>query len=318
MANFGTVISYGSQIAVGLFTTGQVTNGGATDTTALIDGGTVGVLVDGANGVVTTSTIVADLGTGGTSGPGEGRKCDQRLGHRRQGATLSGSYGMFAASTAAATFTNFGTVHGFGGAAVYFGNAADVLNVEAGSVFQGSIAGVGGWVLNLASGTGTLSNLSGGAVTVSGSMAKTTFRGRRPGDRRRASFTDKGAVSVTAGDTINDAGTLSLGGAGVNSIVNTGLIESTGTLTLAGAVANAGTLYAAAGTLTVVGAETVAGDHRQGRGRLRRDVLRNVAFAAGYYLGTSRRDQIYAGLVAGFSKTGATALDLGDIASPAG
>jgi hypothetical protein len=160
----------------------------------------------------------------------------------------------------AASVTNFGTIEGLGVTAVSFASAADVLNVEAGSTFVGAVLG-GGGTLDLASGIGALTALlSSGSVSVSGSMAATTFQNFAMVEvGSGATFTGGGAVSLAAGQTLDGAGILTLGGSAKNS--NAGLIETTGAgmLTLTGALANTGTLATMGGTLTVKGAVTGTG-----------------------------------------------------------
>jgi hypothetical protein len=297
--NFGSIIGYGDEWAVSL-SQGSVTNGSATDTGALMDGGKLGVLVAGGGTVTNFGTIVADLSSPGASGVYVDSGSITNGSATDSVATITGRYGVFGGSAGAITLTNFGTVHGFGGTAVYFGNSADVLNVEAGSAFIGAVTGDGG-VLNLATGTGTLSGITGtGTVTVSGSMAATTFQNFNLLEiGAGARFTDGGAVTVAAGQTI------------INS----------GTLTLAGAVSNSGTLEAAAGTLTVQGAVTGAGRVviTKGTADFNAAFSQSVIFAAGA-TGVLELAQstAYTGTVSGFSKTGATALDLADIAFASG
>jgi hypothetical protein len=317
VVNFGTVIGYGDEWAVSL-SQGTVTNGSATDPGALIEGGNLGVFVAGANAAVRNfGTILADLNSSGASAVYVDSVSVTNGSAADTVATIAGRYGVFAGFTGASTFTNFGTVHGFGGAAVYFSNSADVLNVEAGSVFIGAVKG-GGGVLNLADGVGTLSGLTGaGTMTVSGSMATTTFQNFAVLEiGAGASFTDTGAVTVAAGQTIDAAGTLTLGGAGAASVVDAGLIETTGALTLAGAVTNTGTLDAAAGTLTVEGAVTGAGrvTIAKGTADFAGTFSEHVAFLAGATgVLELAHSTSYAGSISGFSKTGATSLDLLDI-----
>lgn len=237
-------------------------------------------------------------------------------------AQISGRYGVYAGPSAAVTVTNYGTILGTGGFAVYFGSALDQLNVEAGSVFTGQIEG-GGGTLNLASGTGAISGLtSAGSVTVSGSMATTTFRDFATLEvAAGASFADTGPVTVLAGHALIDAGVASLGGAGVNSIVNSGLIEATGTLTLAGTVKSFGTLEASAGTLLVTGAVGGTGSLSIGDGLadFTSTFSQNVVFTAGSTGVLELAHSLtYRATVSGLSKTGANALDLGDVTFGAG
>lgn len=165
---------------------------------------------------------------------------------------------------ATATATNFGTIasSGAGGSAVAFNSSTDVLIVEAGSAFVGAVTGDGG-TLELASGMGSLAiRLAEGKVSVSGSMASTTFR--EFGVLKieaGAQFTGSGAVSIAGGQVLNDAGALLLRATGRAGIGNAGLIETTGSglLTLDGAVLNTGTVRAGGGTITITGAVSGGG-----------------------------------------------------------
>jgi hypothetical protein len=298
VSNLGSIVSYGDDFGVALFNQGAVTNGGATDIGALIEGGKAGVLIDGDAGTVTNfATILADTASSpGASGVYINGGLVTNGAATDKTATITGRYGVFIGAGASATVTNFGTIHGFGGTAVYLSEADDVLNVEAGSVFQGAIVG-GKGVLNLASGTGTLSGLtSAGNVTVTGSMAKTTFQ-------------NFGALEISAGASCADAG-VAIIGAGHT-------LSNAGTLTLSAAVKNSGLIIAMAGTLTVGGAVTGAGKLTiaGGTADFTSTFTEGVTFAAGStgVLGLAH-SQTYGGTIAGFSKTGANALDLGDIA----
>ena len=119
------------------------------------------------------------------------------------------------------------------------------------------------------------------------------------------------------GQTVNDAGTLTLGGSGVGSVVNGGLIEASGTglLTLAGAVTNSGTLSVGDGTMTVMGAVTGKGHATIDGGTLdlASSFTQNVTFTKTGVLELAQ-SQGYTGTITGFSKTGGTSLDLVDIA----
>jgi hypothetical protein len=106
---------------------------------------------------------------------------------------------------------------------------------------------------------------------------------------------------------------------GSRIIENAGVIENTGAggTVIKSRINNTGTLEALAGTITVSGAVTGAGGVRitAGTADFASTFSENVAFAAASK-GTLElaKSQTYAGSISGFSKTGATALDLGDIA----
>jgi fibronectin-binding autotransporter adhesin len=311
---FGALANYGAISGeVNLREGGTVLNGSAADTTALI-AGPIGVyaLYGGAE-VTNFGTIQgarfagAFLANGGTVTNGSATDAT---------ALISGGYGVYVGQTGA-TVTNFATFDGTGGVAVSLGSDRSQLDVEAGSTFVGAVLGYGG-TLDLASGTGMFVLSAGGDVTVSGSMAPTTFQNFNTVEvGAGATFTDTGAVTLAAGLTVSDAGTLTLGAAGAGSVANAGLIETTGAgaLTLAGAVDNAGTLAADGGTLTVDGAVTGAGKAVINGATLdfASSFAQNVTFT-----GTTGRldlaqSQGYTGTITGFSRTVGTFLDLGDI-----
>ena len=110
--------------------------------------------------------------------------------------------------------------------------------VKAGSAFVGSVLGDGG-TLDLASGTGTPTNLlAGGNVTVSGSMALTTFTNFATVEVGAvASFTVAGDSAVGAGQNLIDAGTVTV----------SGTIDQSGRVTIGGGTSAAATLTIAAG-----------------------------------------------------------------------
>ncbi len=323
VANFGTIAGTGATGAgVSLAAGGGVTNGSAADTKALIEGN-IGVAV--------------------------------------------GYYGVNV------SVTNFGTISGTGGTAVSLGDASDVLIVEAGCVFTGAVLG-GGGTLDLDSGSGTLTDLlAGGTVTVSGSMATTTFSNFGAVEIGvAATFADLGAVSVAAGQSVMVSGALTLGGK-TTAVTNAGLIESlggtvtvkgsltsggaieveNGAMTVAGSLTNTGTVDAQGGTLTVTGSSTNSGTIEALGGAVTlKGALDNIGTietvggaitVKGALTGASQatidgglidcgsifsqnvtftgtagtlelaKSLSYVGTIAGFSKSGGTFLDLGDI-----
>ena len=230
-------------------------------------------------------------------------------------ALIEGQYGINIRS--AGTVTNFGTIISRVGASVQFAAATDVLKVGAGSSFVGAVLGAGG-TLDLLSGTGTITGLfaAGGNVTVSGSMARTTFQNfATVMISAGATFTDKGVVKIAAGQTVKDAGILNL--TATIKDTNAGLIQTTGAgvLTIAGSLVNTGTLAADGGTLVANGAVTGAGAALIGGGTLDLVSSFNEAVA---FRGTTgvlhlAQSKTYTATITGFSKSGGTSLDLGDI-----
>ena len=261
VTNFGTVAGY---FGVELNAGGSVTNGAPTVTTAQIQGSYIGVVLQsGAGGTLTNFGTVTGggfgvyLNSGGTVT--NGAKPDRA-------ALISGGIGVDEVG-GGVTVVNFGTIAGTGGVAVSFSAASDVLAVQAGSTFVGSVLG-GGGTLDLASGVGTVAtNQAAGGLNavVTGSMAPTTFTSfgtveAGPG----ATFAVSGDGVVGVGQTLlADGGTLSFGNAitGVGTIaVEDGgslLVEAAAAATLAMAFDSAGATLALATPSTF--AATISG-----------------------------------------------------------
>ncbi len=222
--NQATIIGEGSSAGVQLLKGGQVFNGSATDALALIEG-YGGVSCAGAGASFNFGTILAlGVGRAGVMLSAGATLANGSTSHR--GALIDGYYGVDLRS-GASKFTNFGTVIGEGGVAVELTAATDTLVVESGSTFVGQILG-GGGTLELGSGMGTLTSLlAGGNVTVSGSMATTTF-------------TNFGTVKIDAGASFALAGTGGTIATG-QALSLSGTLSGTGTLSLTGGTSTFGT-----------------------------------------------------------------------------
>jgi hypothetical protein len=306
-----------------LFSGGTVTNGGATTTKALIEGGESGVtVIGGAAKVVNLGTVEAAYLYGNFSGVylnGGGVVTNGSAADAT--ALMTGEVGLRTSGASATTVTNFGVIRGLGGIALSFAAAGSVLNVEAGCAFQGLVKG-GGGTLDLANGVGTLSSLtSAGDVTVSGSMATANFENFATlRIAAGATFTDTGVVSIGAGRSLIDAGVLKLGG-GAASVVNAGLIETAGgSLTLFGTIENSGTLLVAGGSMSVDGAVTLGGrvTINGGTASFASTFSQNVAFTATGGTLAMARSQTYAGTISGFAKTPVSVLYLEDVVFTSG
>ena len=295
--NFGTIRAtdaYG--FGVGVDGGGSLTNGSLNNNTALIEG---------FYGVGLVSGTAANFGTISALGDsrGYGALLNDNV-HLTNGAAghatalIEGFGGMYVSGNFN-TVTNFGTISGAGGTALAFENSAtgNKLIVEAGCAFVGAVLG-GGGTLDLDSGTGTITGrLAGGSVTVSGSMAATAFQNFNTVEiGAAASFATSGAVTIAAGQSVIDAGVLTLGGTKA-------------------AVANAGTIETLGGTLTVKGAVTGAGGATINGGTLdfAASFNQNVTFSGTTGTLELARSQGYTATITGFSKTGGTSLDLVDI-----
>ena len=236
VSNSGTIEGGGYGI---LFQSGGgvVTNGSATDTSALI-----GANNKNSQGVWALSSAqeanVSNFGTivnwSTNSGNGVALRGGGFLtnGSNEDAAALIEAYsgvGVATYGASAVTVTNFGTIAGVG-TAVSFSSSADVLQVEAGCAFEGAVRGAGG-TLDLATGEGGIS-LGGGNVMVSGSMTLTTF-------------SQFGTLEISDGARFKLTGTGTIGGGGIASLVDDG------TLVVARAIKGTGTLAVGAGDLTI-------------------------------------------------------------------
>jgi fibronectin-binding autotransporter adhesin len=317
VTNYGTISA--SEYGVLLQSGGRVTNGSARDHTALIQGST-GVDIVGVDAFVVNAGTI--LGTYSAAGPSIGVAMDGyatltngAVNNTR--ALVEGYYSVFVGGDS--TVTNFGSIVGTGGEAVRFAAATDMLRVGAGSSFVGAVLGAGG-TLDLLSGTGAISGLfaAGGNVTISGSMATTTFQNfGTVVISAGATFTDTGVVTTAAGQTVKDAGILNLSATAKDT--NAGMIQTTGSgvLTIAGPLINTSTgrLAADGGTLVVNGAVTGGGAAVINGGTLDlassfNDRVTFTGATGGLHLAQSKT---YTANITGFSTNGATSLDLGDI-----
>jgi hypothetical protein len=339
----GTVTNYGKiygahSAGVQMTSGGAVRNGATSGSVAVIGGRGAGFIISGAAGTVFNYGIIdgqgadgVDLDVGGAVTNGSGADLAAVITGNDTALAIEGgqavvtNYGTIGgeqmgvyADAGAITITNFGTIEGVSGPAVSMTSAADVLVVEAKSVFEGAVLG-GGGTLVLATGVGTLAGLlSGAAVTVSGSMATTSFQNFGTVTiGARAAFSDAGAVAIAAGFAVVDGGTLTLG-AKKTKVTNAGLIETTGAgvLTIEGALVNTGTLAVDRGTLKVDGAVTGKGGGATIDGGvldLASTFSQDVTFTGKTGTLQLSSSQGYKAAITGFSRNGGTSLDLVDI-----
>jgi hypothetical protein len=304
----------GASTEAGVVNASVVVNGSAANTNALISG-PIGVYD------VYRSASIANFGT--IAGAKFAGVFLEHGGLVTNGSTavssalISGGYGVYMGAAAPGTVDNFGTIAGSRGVAVSLGSAKDQLDVENASTFVGAVLGDGG-TLDLASGTGTFALSPGDDVIVSGGIAITTFQNFGTVEvGAGATFSDTDAVVVAEGRGLIAAGSLTLGGAGQNSVVNDGLIEvaGVGSLDVAGAVTNDGALAVAGGTLTVTGAVTGSGTATIASGRLTfaSSFEENVLFQGKSGALHLAQSQNYSGTISGVSATDGLSLDLADI-----
>jgi hypothetical protein len=303
-------------VGVELEAHGQILNGSTRNHTALIEGYS-GVILTTAQRIVNEATIKGEGRTGGFGVQiAGGYLANGAAGYRQD--LISGYTGVDV-TAGGGTLINFGTIAGGAGGAVVFTSASDMLVVENGCRFIGAVEG-GGGTLDLDSGRGSMAGLIGdGAMVVGGIMRPATFSGFGALEVGvYADFKLTGAGSVAAGQAINVAGSLSLGGPMGATVVNAGLIETKGggALTLSGRIISMGTIAADGGTITVNG-------RLSGHGlvaidaatlELKRASSQDITFTGKTGLLVLGDSQGYTGTIAHFSYVGGTALDLLDIA----
>jgi hypothetical protein len=283
IANFGTIRNLADTFEGALVRGGTITNGSVADTSALVEGYS-GLYLSGA--AATNFGILQ--AQGGPAAYGAILAAASNL-TNRVGAVVEGYTGVLVSGNG--RVTNFGTISGLGGTAIRFGSAADELVVEAGSTFTGQVLGDGGTLI-LGGGVGALAGLfSATGVTVSGSMAATTFKAFNTVETAAgAAFTVSGvSTTIAAGRKLVDLGALTLSGA----VANAGQITLTGgVLTLAGTgltVSGAGAVLMNAATSEIIGAaatskltlgQTLSGEGLIGGGRMALSVLATGAVKA--------------------------------------
>jgi hypothetical protein len=166
----------------------------------------------------------------------------------------------------------------------------------------------------------------GGTFQLSNSSANTVI-GASAATLLQTSVRIEGAGNLGGGqiELTNEAGGAIDGNAataltidtGSGAFVNGGLVEAVGAggLAIDGAVDNTGTLEAAGGTLTVDGAVTGAGSVRisGSTADFAAAFSQNAAFTTAGGMLELADSQGYTGMISGFSKTGASSLDLEDI-----
>jgi fibronectin-binding autotransporter adhesin len=260
VVNFGSIEATGASSAAGaygvaLYAGGSMTNGSVNDQTALISG-YGGFLSEGAGSSTNFGIIRATGGLGAYGAAFLNVGASFTNGSVNDHAAMVEGYAG-ALLVSGDTLTNFGVIEGVGGKAVYMLSSSDTLVVEAGSSFIGSVNG-GDGTLDLASGPGTISGLfAGGDVTVSGSMATTTFDDFGaleigPG----ASFTLTGTAVVAAGQSLIDDGTLTVTGAltSAGTLGGTGVADFTaGTDSLTGGTLSVADVNVTGATVTLSG-----------------------------------------------------------------
>lgn len=323
LTNFGTIAGSPGRQASGVYLAGGglITNGSGADLRAQIIGG-----VAAAAGALTLANFGRIVGYGAQTGVLAGNGCAITNGSSlATHAFIQGATGISCGGFGSETITNFGTIWGRNGTSVAFSQGGSSrLIVEAGSAFVGTAVG-GNGALELAGGVGLMTLYKGalstaGALTISGSMAKSTFSGFSLLQfDTGAAFTVAAVTTVAVGLTIQAAGSLSLEAGGA-SIAVAALIEANGAagaITFDGVVVSTGTLIANGGSIDVTGALSGSGSATiVGRGSLDFGgaASQAVTFSGPGGVLALGDSQEFTGAITGFSGAGKTSLDIGDIA----
>jgi hypothetical protein len=333
--NFGTIEGLGNAAPGAGVTLGGVgarlANGAAADASALIEGfigaelgGTTTLTnfgtIEGANGVAVqvdspTCVLVVEAGSSFIGAVnGDGGTLDLASGSETITGALSGDGVMISGAIATSTFNDFGAIDVNAGATV---DLSGTIAVPGDVTVSGEfIVGTAGATL---AGAGAFVFTDSATNEITGATAASTLTN----DTRLAGAGELGDGSMklvnAAGGVINGDQTIALViNTGANTILNAGNIgsSSTGGVTISSALANTGLLVVSgAGTLDVAGAVSGAGSVRilAGTAEFGATFTENVDFIDTTGVLELAKSQTYAGEITGFSKTGATALDLLDI-----
>jgi hypothetical protein len=237
--------------------------------------------------------------------------------------TLSGSYGTIRMTGAGATLRNItdddlrvkiaaasASLAGFIDVATVIATGPNILSVTSPHLAISGVATLTG------TGVMQLSNLASNEIigNTAASMLENFIKIEGAGQLGAGQL----RLTNEAGGTIlaNDSVALVIN-TGTSVVANAGLIEASGTggMTIASAVSNTGTLETHGGKLTVEGGVTGAGKLivDGGLASFAAAFSESVAFVRAGQLALAQ-SQAYGGTISGFSKTGATSLDLADIA----
>ncbi len=208
VGNYGTITGSTAD-GVYLMLGGTVTNGSAQDRSALIQGGLLGVLLRNQNGTVINHARILSAGRAVYAQAG---------GLVMNDGTIAGAMGVnFGVGAYDGTLVNAGTIQGTGGSAVQFGSGNDVLVVDPGAAFVGTVdGGLGNNVIELAAGAGDASMAGLGsqftefqAVAVDAGAVWTMH-----GANSIATLLDQGTLRLDAGASLAVSGALEPSGGG--------------------------------------------------------------------------------------------------------
>jgi len=278
-----TLVGDGTIANSGLIAGGAGGAGGASYRGGAGGAGGAAVIMGAAGVLDNTGTIAGGAGgAGGVGGPGTGGKNGPNgpAGMAGGGVTLlagglvingaagatnaliTGRTGVYAVAAGAVTVNNYGTVQGTGGVSISFHSSADRLMCETGSTFLGVVQG-GGGLLELAGGSGTITNI-GAAATVTGSAALSFSAFGAYRFDAGGAWALAGTTVLAAGQTVTNFATLngrlSLASAKSRLIMEGGakitgpVTASGGALELAG---GSGTITGLGGTGTLSGTDVL-------------------------------------------------------------
>src|SRR5579862_42086 len=187
---------------------------GTINNSALIDGANYGVELDGGGRLVNTGTIEAPTGTALVVTGAAYLK-------NAAGATITGNAGIrFGALGNNYTLYNAGTIDGTGGTGLQFGSGNDLLEIVGGAYFSGKVDG--------GTGTNTLELIGGGANAVLSGFGTQFTSFQELYVSRGADWSLTNTNTIAPGETLLDAGTLTVNG----TIVDQSTIDVTSTGTL--------------------------------------------------------------------------------------
>jgi hypothetical protein len=289
---FGSVVNAGA--IAGTTQSGVVFAAGGTirnDAGATISGDTYGAVIFGGFGTIVNDGAISasgNLSTGVILGAGGGDVTNA------SGASISATYGVFLKQAGAVT--NAGTIDGSFGSVSFAGAGANTLTLQTGSTLVGAAVG----------------------ATASGSTNALVLQGNGVADNRFFNFNTL---------TMQGSGTWTLDGASTfgTATVSSGTLEvgdstDTGDLVVNSGLTNNAVIGVAAGTADIIGAVTGSGSATIAGGTLEfgSSFIQNVSFTGSTGKLALADSQAYTGTISGFSKTGGTSLDLGDISFVSG
>lgn len=215
--------------------------------------------------------------------------------------TNSGTFSLIGTGFGGAHLLATGNLTLNGGGLVALGEGGTIDSAAAGSVITNVDNTIGGWG-ELGNGAGKLVNMAGGHIFTGGTGGEILIEAAR---LINAGSIDAGQSEISVLSTVTNSGTMQS--------------ETDGLLSLTGPVTNNGVLEANGGMLiayqnvTGSGSAVITGAGLGGDLELMKGFTENVSFTGATGRLYLARSQGYTGAISGFSATGGTTLDLGDI-----